>query len=495
MARVRASSDHYDVAVVGAGFGGLGTALRLAERGARVVVFERLNYPGGCASTFRRDGYAFEAGATLFSGLGPGQLFGNWIARHGLDVEVDWLDPIVELRTPGWRLEVRRDRERLVRQLEEFPDAPRAALRRFFARQRRVADVLWGLLEDPTLLPPFDARAALRHVTSLPHYLPLLGLVGRSLGDVLRGEGLEGFAPLVTYLDALCQITVQCSAAEAEAPFALGTMDYYWRGTGHVRGGIGRLAWGLVQAIRALGGRVELSCRVRALAPAAGGWRLDTRRGTVAAARVAANLLPQDVARMVPETAPVLAPVAQQVGDGWGACMLYLVVDGAALPPDPHHLQLIADPAAPLVEGNHCFCSVSGVRETGRAPAGLRTVTVSTHVALSTLRALPAPAQAAYVAAVHRRMRATIAARVPEWAGRVVHELTASPRTFARFTGRRDGCVGGIPRRRGLDHYWSAAPAAIAPGLHLVGDSVFPGQSTLATALGGVKLAERLAAS
>ena len=31
----------YDAIVIGAGFGGLGAALRLAERGARVLVLER----------------------------------------------------------------------------------------------------------------------------------------------------------------------------------------------------------------------------------------------------------------------------------------------------------------------------------------------------------------------------------------------------------------------------------------------------------------------
>ncbi len=486
--------ERYDVAVIGAGFGGLGVALRLAELGARVVVCERLNYPGGCASTFQRDGYRFESGATLFSGLAPGQLFGDWITRHGLDVQVEWPDPVVELRTAAWRLDVRRDREALLRQLEAIAAVPPAALRRFFGRQRRVADVLWDVLADPVLLPPFDLRAALRHMAALPRYVPLLGVIGRSLGDVLRRDGLDGCAPLGTYLDALCQITVQCSAAEAEAPFALGTMDYYWRGTGHVRGGIGRLAWGLVEAIRGLGGRVELSCRVRALARDGAGWRLDTRRGPIHAERVAANLLPQDVAALVPAAGPRLAGVTREVETGWGACMLYLVLDGAGLPPDPHHLQVIGDAAAPLVEGNHCFCSVSGVRDDGRAPAGLRTVTVSTHVPMRPLRALGVAARARWVSGVQARMRETLAARVPEWAGRVRHELTASPRTFARFTGRRDGFVGGIPRRRGLRHYWSALPVAPAPGLHLVGDSVFPGQSTLATALGGVKLAQRLAA-
>ena len=50
----------YDVAVVGAGFGGLGAALRCAEHGARVLLLESLTYPGGCASTFMRGGASFD---------------------------------------------------------------------------------------------------------------------------------------------------------------------------------------------------------------------------------------------------------------------------------------------------------------------------------------------------------------------------------------------------------------------------------------------------
>ena len=80
-------------------------------------------------------------------------------------------------------------------------------------------------------------------------------------------------------------------------------------------------------------------------------------------------------------------------------------------------------------------------------------------------------------------MRATFAARAPEWAEGVVEVMTASPRTFQRFTGRAAGAVGGIPRRAGLGHYLGAWPRSVMDGLWMVGDSVFPGQSTLATAV------------
>ncbi len=489
----------YDAVVIGAGFGGLATALELAQRGAQVLVCESLNYPGGCASTFRRDGYAFEAGATLFSGLAEEQLFGQWGRRHGFGVEVDWIDPLVELRSPSLRLSVHRDRQRFLEQLYGLPDAPVEGLRRFFAAQRQVADALWSLFEDPELLPPLDVRALLRHAARAPRYMPLLRWLGRPLGGVLERFGLLRFTPLRTYLDALCQITVQCSAAEAEAPFAMAAMDYYWRGTGHVRGGIGRLAESIAEAITRSGGQVLLANRVKSLSPEQGGWRVVTRRGEFRARHVAANVLPQGLLRLMgtpPERLPRLAELSERVAEGWGAVMLYRVVrspEGALA--KACHLELIQREDAPYVEGNHLFVSISGEADEGRAPPGYRTLTSSTHVPLRTLASRSPEEQARYVEEIQARMREGLSRLAPEWAEEVRHELPASPRTFERFTRREGGAVGGVPRRAGLGHYRELGPRPVMEGLWLVGDSVFPGQSTLATALGGVRTAARIAAN
>ncbi|MGF1464728.1 MAG: phytoene desaturase family protein [Sandaracinaceae bacterium] len=485
--------ERADIAVIGAGFGGLGAALSLAERGADVLVLETLAYPGGCASTFTRGGARFEAGATLFSGFGDGHLFRTWIDRHRLDVRVDLLDTLVTLRTPSLTLDVPSDRAAFVRHMEALAPRREDRVRSFFAAQQRAADALWALFRDPAMLPPFGLRELLRHATRVPRYLPLLPWVGRPLSAMVEEHGLEAVPALRVFLDAVCQITVQAPSDEAEAPFALGAMDYFFRGTGHVHGGIGELAWALAGAVQGAGGRVRMATRVRGLRRVDGRWRLEPRRGPVDARVVIANVLPQALSAMLPpdvKVSPRLARLRADVESSWGAAMRYLVVEpGAVGRPEPHHLELVADPDAPLVEGNHVFCSVSGADE-DRAPDGGRTVTVSTHLPMDTLRAAPDPAD--YVAAVQARMDRTLAALAPELSRGVRSRMPASPRTFERFTGRPSGLVGGIPRRHGLRNYRDLWPAPVSEDLYLVGDSVFPGQSTLATALGGVKLADHL---
>lgn len=487
----------FDAAVIGAGFGGLGAAVELARQGFSVVLCESLKYAGGCASTFRRAGYAFEAGATLFSGLAEDQLLGRWIRELSLPVEIEWLDPVVTLSAPGISLGVPSARDGLLDALSASPGAPRAKLVAFFEEQRRVAAILWRLFDDPTLLPPFDASALRKHLARSPAYLGLVPLLGRTLASVVERHGLSDFLPLSVYLDALCQITVQCSAREAEASFALAAMDYYYRGTGHVQGGIGVLASALASAVGALGGQVSLANRVHGVRALPDGFTVASRRGTFHASQLVANVLPQAALSLLAMSArdlPHVDRLARRVSEGWGAAMLYLVAEPpAGLGPAASHLQLIGDVSAPLVEGNHVFVSIGGRDEAGRAPPGYRVITASTHVSIGALRELDDRLRAERVGEIQARMRATLAARGPAWLSEPLFAETASPRTFERFTGRPEGLVGGVPRRAGLSHYRDLGPFEVVPGMYLVGDSVFPGQSTYATAVGGARVAERVA--
>jgi phytoene dehydrogenase-like protein len=190
---------------------------------------------------------------------------------------------------------------------------------------------------------------------------------------------------------------------------------------------------------------------------------------------------------------PRLDGLTKKVEAGWGAAMLYITLEPpAGAGAGPKHLELIQDGSAPYFDGNHIFCSISGAMDEGRAPEGLRTMTVSTHVPIEKLRAMTDEMQAAYIEEVHRRMRAGIDTLAPQWAAGIKTQMTASPRTFARFTRRSHGCVGGIPRHAGMANYRQLLPVEPSPGLFMVGDTVFPGQSTLATSIGGMKVAKTI---
>ena len=68
--------------------------------------------------------------------------------------------------------------------------------------------------------------------------------------------------------------------------------------------------------------------------------------------------------------------------------------------------------------------------------------------------------------------------------------LPGTPIRFQRFTRRELGWVGGFPQRHLLQTWGSR----LVPGLWMVGDRIFPGQSTASVALGGLCVAQAVPA-
>jgi prolycopene isomerase len=90
---VQAGKAHMsdEVAVIGGGLGGLSAAVTLAQRGARVVLFEKEPQVGGYAIAFRRQGYTFDLSLHVVPSGAPGAEFSRLNTGLGIAGEVTLL--------------------------------------------------------------------------------------------------------------------------------------------------------------------------------------------------------------------------------------------------------------------------------------------------------------------------------------------------------------------------------------------------------------------
>ena len=128
--------------LIGAGVGGLATAIRLAKKGYSVEVFEANDYIGGKLSTFTLGAYRFDAGPSLFTmpefvdelftlcGENPTDFFEY--TRKDIACTYFWED--------GKTITAYGDTNRFVEEVEEKLSVPAKTLNRYLSKAKKKFD-------------------------------------------------------------------------------------------------------------------------------------------------------------------------------------------------------------------------------------------------------------------------------------------------------------------------------------------------------------------
>ena len=496
MATGPVDGEPYDLAVVGGGMGGLACAALAQRRGMRVVLLEAHTKLGGCAGYFDRGPFTFDAGATALMGVAPGEPIGDLLAALGVDFEA--------VRAPRYRVYLPD------RTLDITPDeaAFESASRRAFPVRTDAQRIFWRwqaavgttLFRAANGVPRLPARSP----GDLGHDLRILGISGilaastwalTTLG-VLRLLGLDGDVPFRSLIAMLLQDTAQAGPETVPFANAAACLQAYRLGMSRPRGGMASLADGIGHRFALMGGDLRTASLVDRVEPdGGGGFIVQTRRRARLRAKQVVFDLPLDRAAglLGRSLGGALGRRERKSRAAWSAVTAYLAIDRAAVPDDaPLFNQVLQWYDRPIHDGNNVLISLSTPDDPGYGPPGVRVATLSTHTRPSDWSGLSSEGHAAKKVEVRDRLLSALRRALPDAPDALRHAEFATPRSFQRYTRRSAGAVGGPPVSRHNSTFLAVGSDVLGPGLWVVGDSVFPGQGTMATVLSAIRVVERI---
>ncbi|WP_346291727.1 NAD(P)/FAD-dependent oxidoreductase [Sphaerothrix gracilis] len=493
-----------DVIVIGSGIGGLSCGALLARYGLEVMVCESHTLPGGAAHGFNYQGFQFDSGPSLYSGLSyspsPNPLRQ---VLDALEVDVDWATyDTWGCWLPEGHFETAVGADQFCQVLQQLRG------------DRAVAE--WRSLQK--LMAPYGEAATALSPAAVRYDWGALLTVGRSAPSLLR-HGLKplrltgAFAPLMDevvsdpflrhWLDLLCFLLSGLpadgtSAAEMAFMFA----DWYRPNVklDYPIGGSAALVQALVRGLERYGGELRLGAHVEEVlveSDRAAGVRL--RQGETVAARqaVVSNASVWDTLTLLPAGAVPQSYIKekQATPECHSFMHLHLGIEGSGLPPDLpcHHIVVNDWDKGVDAPQNVVLISLPSRLDPDLAPPGKQVIHVYTpgNEPYDLWQGLQrqTPAYERLKQARAEVMWQALERVIPDVRDRCQITLVGTPLTHERFLRRHRGTYG--PAIRAGEGLFPSAKTPLA-GLLCCGDSTFPGIGLPAVAASGLVTANTL---
>jgi phytoene dehydrogenase-like protein len=452
--------------IIGAGGGGIASALLGTLRGEQVTLLESHSKIGGCASYFGRGSFVFDAGATTLSGLAPHQPLGKLFQMLGRTPDVRPVDPgIVFHFSNGQILSYYQSVEQFHHELEKvFPGLNH---RPFWDKVREVSDKAWHLLND--IETPSDI---LKH----PSYITLGQHLLISTEMMLKKYGLD--TPLYReFIDGILLISAQ--EKSPHIPFLVGAMALsYPAETFAPLGGMK----GLMMFFEKLLADSGVVLQKRSPVVAVRDHELKLKNGLIEKTdRMIFNLPLWNLANLLPDLKN--KEDAKKRPESWGAFTIYLGTK--SFERDPYHQINFHHP---LVD--NYFVSFSLIDDPNRAPEGWQSVSISTHVKVEDWYSLT---DDEYEKKKKTYEQMILRDFLPRFGITETDMVTSgTPQTFEHYVGRKNGQVGGLPFLYGMNPLPFMQIRNLGQDIYRVGDTVFPGQGLCGVVAGALRLHSHL---
>ncbi|MGV2828677.1 phytoene desaturase family protein [Myxosarcina sp. GI1(2024)] len=493
-----------DAIVIGSGVGGLCCGALLAKYGFKVIICESHAIAGGAAHSFERDGYKFDSGPSLYSGLSHPS---NNPLRQVLDVlgeELAWVNyDVWGCRLPEADFDAYIGANHFSETLAKLRG--RAAVEQWSKLQQEMKQLAEAVNALPPLAMRFDLGAAMsmgRYLPSMLWHFPNILKLTRPFSTIVDDIVSDRF--IRNWLDLLCFLLSGLPASgTVGAEMAFMFAEWYQPGVvlDYPVGGSGAIVEALIRGLTKNGGEIIYNAHVAEIIVRdrrAVGVRLQNGKEIGASRAVVSNASIWDTLPLVPDGALPKSFVNQRQAtpECESFMHLHLGIDGKGLPDDLQCHYIVVndwkrDVSAPQ---NVVVVSIPSVLDPSLAPSGKQVIHVYTpgnepyEIWAGLERRSPEYKQL-------KQKRAEVMWQglkriIPDIRQRCEVTLVGTPLTHQYYLRRYRGTYG--PAIKAGTGFFPGSTTPLS-GLFCCGDSTFPGIGIPAVAASGAIAANTIA--
>ncbi|MEL6439922.1 MAG: NAD(P)/FAD-dependent oxidoreductase [Cyanobacteria bacterium J06621_8] len=493
-----------DVVVIGSGVGGLCCAAMLAKYGYQVTVCESHSLPGGAAHSFERNGYKFDSGPSLYSGLSSSPT--NNPLRQVLDAieeDIEWVNyDVWGCRLPEGDFNSYIGADHFCQILQEYRGE--AAVKQW----RELQAAMKPLADSVNVLPPlamrYDLGAAITMGKYLPGalwHLPNISKMSGPFSEMMDGIVSDRF--IRDWLDLLCFLLSGLPASgTVGAVMAFMFAEWYKPEVqlDYPMGGSGAIVEALVRGLTKQGGEILYNAHVEEILvenKRAVGVRLRNGKEIRANKAVVSNAPIWNTIPLIPEGVlpPSFIKERTDIPECESFMHLHLGIDATGLDDLECHYIVVNDwEKGVTAPQNIVVMSIPSVLDPSLAPAGKHNLHVYTpgNEPYSVWAGLERGSEAYKKLKQERAeiMWQGLERVIPDVRDRTELTLVGTPMTHQRYLRRHNGTYGPAHQAGKAMFPGSTTPLA---GLLCCGDSTFPGIGIPAVAASGAIAANTIA--
>ena len=498
------TNQSVDVVIIGSGIGGLCCAAMLAKYGYRVTVCESHTIAGGAAHSFERNGYKFDSGPSLYSGLSTSPT--NNPLRQVLDAieeDLQWVNyDVWGCRLPEGDFNAYVGADHFAEVLAKLRgQAAVAQWRKLQAEMKPLANSVDAL---PTLAMRYDWGAAITMGKYLPNTLGHLPNILRMTGPFSKiMDGIVTDKFILNWMDLLSFLLSGLPASgTVGAEMAFMFAEWYKPGVklDYPMGGSGAIVDALIRGLTKKGGEILYNAHVESVLVEnnrAVGIRLRNGKEIKATTAVVSNASIWDTLPLIPEGALPKSFVREreQTPECDSFMHLHLGIDATGLEDLECHYIVVNDwDLGVTTPQNVVVMSIPSVLDPSLAPPGKHGIHVYTpgNEPYKLWAGMDRRSDA-YKQQKQERAEAMwrgLERVIPDVRDRIELSMIGTPLTHQRYLRRHHGSYGPAHQAGKAQFPGSTTPLA---GLLCCGDSTFPGIGIPAVAASGAIAANTIA--